>query len=76
MVTWLEWGHKTEDTIYDVDFKESCAIIMGAEGRGITPSILKLADYKAKLPMYGKIESLNVSVACGVFLYELVRQRL
>ncbi len=67
---------KTEDTIYDVDFKESCAIIMGAEGRGITPSILKLADYKAKLPMYGKIESLNVSVACGVFLYELVRQRL
>ena len=67
---------KTEDTIYDVDFKDSCAIIMGAEGRGITPSILRLADYKAKLPMYGKIESLNVSVACGIFLYELVRQRL
>jgi 23S rRNA (guanosine2251-2'-O)-methyltransferase len=49
---------------------------MGAEGKGITPSILKIVDFKAKLPMYGKIESLNVSVACGIFLYELVRQRL
>lgn len=67
---------KTNDTIYDIDFKVPCAIIMGSEGRGINPSVLKLADSKAKLPLLGTIESLNVSVACGAFLYEAVRQRL
>ena len=49
---------------------------MGSEHRGISPSILKNSDFKAKLPMYGSIESLNVSVACGIALYEVVRQRL
>jgi len=67
---------KTNNAIYDVSFKEPCAIIMGSEGSGISPSILKLVDDKAKLPLLGEIESLNVSVACGVFLYEVVRQRL
>jgi 23S rRNA (guanosine2251-2'-O)-methyltransferase len=67
---------KTENTIYDVSFAEPCAIVMGSEGKGITPSIIKLADDRAKLPMYGEIGSLNVSVACGAFLYEAVRQRL
>ena len=66
---------KTENTLYDVSFKEPCAIIMGSEGRGINPSILKVVDDKAKLPLLGEIESLNVSVACGAFLYEAVRQR-
>jgi len=66
---------KTEDTVYDVSFTEPCALIMGSEGKGISPSILKLADNKAKLPMFGEIGSLNVSVACGAFLYEIVRQR-
>ena len=67
---------KTNDTIYDVSFTAPCAIIMGSEGKGITPSIIKLADDRAKLPLYGEIGSLNVSVACGAFLYEAVRQRL
>ncbi len=67
---------KTTNTIYDVSFKEPCAIIMGSEGRGINPSVLKLVDAKAKLPLLGEIDSLNVSVACGAFLYEAVRQRL
>jgi 23S rRNA (guanosine2251-2'-O)-methyltransferase len=66
---------KTDNTIYDVSFSESCAIIMGSEGKGISPSIIKLADDRAKLPMFGDIGSLNVSVACGAFLYEAVRQR-
>jgi 23S rRNA (guanosine2251-2'-O)-methyltransferase len=66
---------KTDNTIYDVSFTESCAIIMGSEDRGINPSILKVVDDKAKLPLLGDIESLNVSVACGAFLYETVRQR-
>ena len=67
---------KTNDTLYDITFKEPCAIIMGSEGRGINPSTLKVVDSKAKLPLLGKIESLNVSVACGAFLYEVVRQRM
>ena len=66
---------KTEDTLFDVSFTEPCAIIMGSEDRGINPSILKVVDAKAKLPLLGDIESLNVSVACGAFLYEVVRQR-
>ena len=49
---------------------------MGSEQRGINKSILNMSDEMVKLPMYGKIESLNVSVACGIFLYEVVRQRI
>ncbi|WP_375239067.1 23S rRNA (guanosine(2251)-2'-O)-methyltransferase RlmB [Aurantibacter sp.] len=67
---------KTDQTIYDISFNEPCAIIMGSEGKGINPSVLKLANEKAKLPLLGEIESLNVSVACGAFLYEALRQRL
>jgi len=67
---------KTDTLIYTVDLKLPTAIIMGSEDRGINPSILKIADHKAKLPLLGEIESLNVSVACGAFLYEATRQRL
>lgn len=67
---------KTEDTVYQVSFKGPIAIVMGSEDIGISPSVLKVADYKAKLPLLGEIASLNVSVACGVFLYEAVRQRM
>jgi len=67
---------KTNTNVFDVSFKEPCAIVMGSEERGISPSVLKAADESAKLPILGDIESLNVSVACGVFLYEVVRQRL
>ncbi|TBN01417.1 23S rRNA (guanosine(2251)-2'-O)-methyltransferase RlmB [Hyunsoonleella flava] len=66
---------KTDSLLYDVSFKTPTAIIMGSEGRGINPSTLKIVDEKAKLPLLGDIESLNVSVACGAFLYEVVRQR-
>ena len=66
---------KAVDDIYGVDFNQPTAIIMGSEDKGISPSTLNLLDHKAKLPLLGKIGSLNVSVACGVFLYEVVRQR-
>lgn len=66
---------KSDNLIYDLSLKEPCAIIMGSEGRGINPSVLKAVDERAKLPILGDIESLNVSVACGAFLYEVVRQR-
>lgn len=67
---------KTDDSVYDVNFNQPIAIIMGSEHRGVNPSVLKMVDYKAKLPLLGEIESLNVSVACGAFLYETVRQRM
>lgn len=67
---------KTDRNLYDINFTVPCALVMGSEGKGITPSILKTVDDKAKLPILGTIESLNVSVACGAFLYEVVRQRL
>ncbi|WP_378186772.1 23S rRNA (guanosine(2251)-2'-O)-methyltransferase RlmB [Aquimarina sp. W85] len=67
---------KTDQMIYDIDLKLPTAIIMGSEGKGVTTSLLKMVDQKAKLPMNGTIGSLNVSVACGAFLYETIRQRL
>jgi 23S rRNA (guanosine2251-2'-O)-methyltransferase len=66
---------KTDQNIYDLSLNEPIAIIMGSEDRGVNPSVLKIVDEKAKLPMFGTIASLNVSVACGAFLYETVRQR-
>lgn len=67
---------KTDSLLYDINFNEPVAIIMGSEDRGVNPSVLKIVDEKAKLPMFGTISSLNVSVACGAFLYEAVRQRM
>jgi 23S rRNA (guanosine2251-2'-O)-methyltransferase len=67
---------KTQSTLYDTNFKLPTALVMGSEDRGVNPSVLKIVDEKAKLPMYGTIASLNVSVACGAFLYEIVRQRI
>ncbi|PKW20369.1 23S rRNA (guanosine(2251)-2'-O)-methyltransferase RlmB [Flavobacterium lindanitolerans] len=66
---------KTDQNIYDLSLNEPIAIVMGSEDRGVNPSVLKIVDEKAKLPMFGTIASLNVSVACGAFLYETVRQR-
>ncbi len=67
---------KASEPIYNTNLTNPIAIIMGSEGKGISSSVLKLVDQQAKLPMYGEIGSLNVSVACGVFLYEVIRQRL
>ena len=69
-------SEKAEKNIYDLSLKNPVAIIMGSEERGISSSILKLSDEIVKLPMFGKIESLNVSVASGIFLYEVIRQRI
>ena len=66
---------KTSQTIYDTDLTGPLAIIMGSEGKGVSKSVLSLVDQSASLPVLGEINSLNVSVACGVFLYEMIRQR-
>lgn len=66
---------EAEESIYDMNLKVPTAIIMGGEGKGMRESVMKECDYVASLPILGQIESLNVSVATGVILYEVVRQR-
>ena len=67
---------KTDQTIYDADLPDSLAIVMGAEGTGMRRLTTENCDYLIKLPMHGSVSSLNVSVATGVVLYEMVRRRL
>jgi 23S rRNA (guanosine2251-2'-O)-methyltransferase len=65
-----------ETKITQLDFTEPCAIVMGGEEHGIYPALMKICDEKFAIPMPGDFESLNVSVATGVVLYEVSRQRL
>lgn len=67
---------KAQKLIYDVSFTEPCAIVMGNEETGISKEVLHHSDEKIKLPIEGKTQSLNVSVACGAILYEAMRQKL
>ena len=60
---------------YDCNFSEPCAIIMGGEEKGIYPALMKVCDDKFSIPMSGDFDSLNVSVATGIILYEVSKQR-
>lgn len=64
-----------EKAVFDIDLTEPLAIIMGSEEKGIYPALLKAADDVFKIPMPGAFESLNVSVATGMILYEVMKQR-
>ena len=66
---------ETEQTIYDVSFTGSVGLVMGTEGTGLRKLTAETCDYLASIPMVGSVESLNVSVATGVTLYEVLRQR-
>jgi len=66
---------KAEGEIFEADLTGPVALLMGSEEEGISGEYLKMSDIQAKLPMTGQIESLNVSVATGVFIYETIRQR-
>ena len=56
----------------DIDYTGKIALVIGNEGNGISKSVLKECDYIAKIPMYGKINSLNASVAAGIMIYEVI----
>lgn len=64
-----------DKSITETDLSEPCAIIMGSEEKGIYPALMKICDEKIRIPMAGDFESLNVSVATGMILYEVMRQR-
>jgi 23S rRNA (guanosine2251-2'-O)-methyltransferase len=64
------------DKLYDqLDYKMDCALVLGAEGHGLHEQIRKKCDFLVKIPMAGKVPSLNVSVASAVVMYEVARQR-
>jgi 23S rRNA (guanosine2251-2'-O)-methyltransferase len=63
------------DSLYEHDYKGPVALVMGAEGSGLRRLILETCDHLVKLPMLGQVESLNVSVATGICLYEILRSR-
>jgi 23S rRNA (guanosine2251-2'-O)-methyltransferase len=67
---------EAKDTIYQTDFKGPTAIAMGAEGEGLRRLTRELCDGLVKIPMFGSVSSLNVSVATGVCLFEVARQRI
>jgi 23S rRNA (guanosine2251-2'-O)-methyltransferase len=66
---------ETETTIYQADFKGPLAIVLGAEGEGLRRLTRETCDSLVKIPMFGSVSSLNVSVAAGICLFEAVRQR-
>lgn len=68
-------SEKAEDSYFNVDLTVPCALIVGAEDKGISPGIIRIADRLIRIPMFGTIRSLNVSVAASLLMYEVVRQR-
>ncbi|HEX2606167.1 MAG TPA: 23S rRNA (guanosine(2251)-2'-O)-methyltransferase RlmB [Flavisolibacter sp.] len=66
---------KAEKKVFDINLKEPVAIVMGSEDKGIYPALLKICDEPFSIPMPGEFESLNVSVATGMILYECMKQR-
>ena len=67
---------KSRKLLYDADFRKPTALVMGAEDTGISKEVLKLCDEQLAIPLIGHIESLNVSAAAAVMLFEAVRQRI
>ena len=65
-----------QKNLHELDFKEPSAIIMGSEERGVFPGLIKISDESFKIPMKRDFESLNVSVATGMILYEAMKQRM
>ncbi len=62
--------------IYDLDLKQKCVVVIGNESKGISKNVMEIADIKTKIPMLGKTESLNASVAASIIAYESVRQNM
>lgn len=67
---------ETDTSVYDTEFESRLALVMGSEGKGLRQNTRKHCDFLIKIPMLGHVESLNVSVATGIALFEVVRQQL
>ncbi len=67
---------KANKTLMNIEFQEPCCIVMGGEENGVYPAVMKICDEQFNIPMVAKFESLNVSVATGMILYEAMTQRM
>ena len=65
---------QTDKSIYDISYNKK-VVVIGNEGNGVSKEIQELSDYKVKIPMLGKTESLNASVAASIMIYEYVREK-
>ena len=65
----------TNDSVYDIEYNKK-VIVIGNEANGVSKEVQAIADDRVKIPMLGKTESLNASVATGIMLYEYVRQKI
>ena len=72
---WIYGTDASGSDYCETDLTGGCALVIGSEGFGISALIQKKCDFMIKLPMLGKINSLNASVAAGIFMYEVLRQR-
>ncbi len=72
---WFACAEAGADEMYDVDLTGAIALVIGAEGEGVSRLVREHCDYHVSIPMSGKLDSLNASVAAGVLVYEIVRQR-
>ena len=66
---------QAKNMVYDLDFTVPLAIVIGSEGTGVSPSVLQKVDQRFIIPQKGTTDSFNVSVAAGIILYEVIRQR-
>ena len=72
---WIACADMQGKSLFETDLAGPIALVLGAEGEGVSPLVAKNADFAVSIPMLGKIQSLNVSVASGVLIYEVVRAR-
>lgn len=73
---WFVCADMDGELMYNLDLKGPVGLVIGSEGEGVGRLVKEKCDYIAKIPMFGKVDSLNASVAAGIMAYEIVRQRL
>ena len=73
---WFVCGDMSGQSMYSLDLTGPIGLVIGNEGSGVSPKIMKKCDFIAAIPTFGDIDSLNASVSCGVLCYEIIRQRI
>lgn len=73
---WLVCADMDGELMYKLDLKGPIGVVIGSEGEGVSRLVKEKCDFVARIPMFGKVDSLNASVAAGIMAYEIVRQRL
>ena len=67
---------RAEKSLYELKFDMNVGVVIGSEGKGVRPLLLKKCDYTVSIPMKGKVSSLNAGIAGAVILFEVLRQQI